>query len=274
MLRITLSLLMLTFILVGIAEAQGLGQRPASTRADKRNYAIEEVDDMMADVTDSVHTVRFFNALTGDAIPDANVDIEGSGIFVTDWEGKARFPLITEDGNYRMTFSKNGFITTNIKLMIQAETVFFNRYSISPSMPLGNLRVVVDWEASPPDVDAHLVKQGVYHISYQNMRVWEDGVARLDRDDLDGYGPETITLRDVDNNGTYDYFLHNFTERSNASSTGLARSKAMVKVFGNDRLMNVFDVPQGRPGIFWHVFSIRDGQIIPVNQMVGSAPGN
>ncbi|MBK6681726.1 MAG: hypothetical protein IPG53_17880 [Ignavibacteriales bacterium] len=86
---------------------------------------------------------------------------------------------------------------------VMAGTIIRNRYSISPKMPLGYLRVVLDWGDSPRDLDAHLVKTNGYHISYRNMMVSADGVAKLDRDDLDGQGPETITATSIDKNGEY-----------------------------------------------------------------------
>ncbi len=67
-------------------------------------------------------------------------------------------------------------------------------------MKVGSIRIILDWDKSPNDLDAHLVKDGDYHISYRNKRVADDGAAQLDRDDMNGYGPETITINNVESN--------------------------------------------------------------------------
>jgi len=212
-------------------------------------------------------TLRFFNALTGDPIEGATVTIEKENQFTTDAEGKIRFPVPEEDGFLMVRFECPKYITSDLKVEVIAGTFFFNRFSISPELDLKDVRIILDWDQAPVDLDAHFMKDNGYHLSYHYTRVLDDGKGELDRDDMDGYGPETITIHDIDDLGTYDYFVHDYTNRSNTSSNALSDSKATVKVYAEGRLLYVFQIPQGEPGNKWSVFRVSEGQFIETNQV-------
>ena len=144
-----------------------------------------------------------------------------------------------------------------------AGTLFFNRFSVSPKLPLGSVRIVLDWGENPKDLDAHFVKEGGYHISYRNMKVSADGIAKLDRDDIDSYGPETITAKKINRSAKYYFYVHDFTNKSDYLNRGLSKSKASVKVYvGDNELLHIFKVPNDLAGNEWRVFEIKNGQII------------
>jgi hypothetical protein len=235
--------------------------------------ARESADDSFREMETDTLTLRFFNALDGNPIRDALVTMKGIGSYTSDHEGKTTFP-IPEDGYYEVDFSKDGFITSTFKIEIMAGTLFFNRFSVSPRIPIGTLRVVLDWGENPGDLDAHLQKKDGYHISYRRMKVSRDGIAQLDRDDTTGFGPETITAKRIDESAIYSYFVHDYTNRKDESSNDLSHSKATIKVYGGDnRLLNVFQVPRSRSGTYWHVFRIEKGDIVPAEQIGGDQPG-
>ncbi|MCU0645044.1 MAG: hypothetical protein MUC94_12380 [bacterium] len=231
----------------------------------------EKRKERMQDVFDELDfeklALRFFNALDGKPIPDATVVIEQIGTFQSDVKGRISFPIPENDGFYNVNFSKKGFINSNFKIEIQAGSLFFNRFSVSPSIPIGTLRVVLDWGETPKDLDAHFVKKDDYHISYRNMKVSADGVAMLDRDDVTSYGPETITANRIDESAIYYYYIHDYTNRNNPSNTSLSNSKACVKVFGgNNQLLEVFQVPLNQSGNHWPVFKIENGSLNSLNR--------
>ena len=226
---------------------------------DHVSDAFDELDDTL--------NLHFFNALDGEPIPNAKVIIGDFGEFATDYTGKAAFP-IPEDGVYQVTFSKRGFIKSTFNIEIMVGSLFFNRFSVSPELPLGTVRIVLDWGKNPSDLDAHFKKKNSYHISYHNMRVSDDGEAQLDRDDTSSFGPETITAKQIDQNAVYNYIVHNYTDRNNKNSDTLSKSRASVKVYGGDNeLLNVFQIPQDTPGTFWHVFKIVNSELLPVNEV-------
>jgi hypothetical protein len=213
---------------------------------------------------EGILSMRFANALDGNPIPGAKVEIPGIGDFTTNAKGIISFPR-QPDKAYSLTFSKSGFITTPINFEIQVGTIFFNWYSISPGLT-GDFRFVLDWGETPADLDIHLEKSRSYHISYANMHSAEDGNAKLDRDDRNGNGPETITLSKAGETGVYTLYVIDYTNLSNGSSTALSRSGACIRVYGNNRLLYTFRVPQGQ-GTKWTVFKIERNQLISVNTL-------
>lgn len=231
---------------------------------------VDKMKDILDDEMDEDNfTVRFYDALTGQAIKGGTVTVEGFGTFTTDAEGKIKFPRTDEDQVLLLTFNADGYITTDVKTEIVAGTIFYNRISISPEMSMENVRIILDWGRRPDDLDAHLEKKGSYHISYRNMKASDDGEARLDRDDRDSWGPETITIQEVETDGDYEFWVHDFTNRDNENSRKLSRSKAVVKVYADNSLQYVINVPEGKHGNRWNVFTINDGQINVTNYITG-----
>lgn len=228
------------------------------------NSQIDKMRDLLEDVQTEMHedkfTLRFFDALTGDVVSDGVINIRDVGEFTTDPGGKILFEK-QADGIYYFSFSKNGYITANYRFEVIANTIFYNRFTVSPRTELGAVRIVLDWDSSPSDLDLHLVKEGAYHISYRNMQSSGDGAARLDRDDTNGYGPETITIYRADKNAVYTCYVHDYTNTNRALSNALSKSKAVVRVYNNNELTNTFYVPVGKTGNGWNVFKINRGEI-------------
>ncbi len=224
------------------------------------------LDDEMELMESDKQTLRFFDSQTGEPLPDATITIKDIGEYTTDSEGKVRFPN-QPDGYLSVVFKKEGYITTDFEVEIVADMIFFNRFSMSPKIDLGTMRIVLDWSDSPADLDAHLVKENNYHISFRDTQVLSDGTGQLDRDDMDGYGPETITITDIDDNASYEYFVHNWTDRSQSSSGRLGGSKATVKVFANNEFLGTVEVPRGPRGTKWSVFKIIGGEFKITNEI-------
>lgn len=221
----------------------------------------EKMDDAVLELEEGQLTLRFFNAETGDPVGGAEVSITDIGDFTSDALGIIRFPVPEKDGIYTVHVKCENFITVDFPIEIVAQTLFYNRFSLSKKMPIGHLRIVLEWDKRPLDLDAHLVKEGDYHISYHNMKVSDDGIAKLDRDDRDSYGPETITVKNIDERDTYLFYVHNYSNLRQASSDKLSESKANIKVFGDNKLLKTFQIPLNTKGIYWQVFSITNGQI-------------
>ena len=234
---------------------------------DNRDKFKDKFDDVFEEEESGNLTLRFFNALSGDPVGGATVTIKNIGDFETDEDGKIRFPVPEEDGILQVHFECAKYITSDFKAEVIAGTFFFNRFSVSPMLDLKDVRIILDWDQSPADLDVHFIKENGYHISYRNTKILIDGRGELDRDDMDGYGPETITVRDIDDFATYDFVIHDYTNKSNSASTSLSRSKANVKVYGEGKLLYIFQIPQGVKGNKWSVFQIKEGQFIEINRV-------
>jgi len=210
--------------------------------------------------------LRFINAENGAPVEEATVVIDGEGAYTTDMPGKIYIEL-PDDGTYALQFSKEDFITAIYPFEVVAGTLFSNRFSVSPVIEMGAFRVVLDWGKNPKDLDAHFIKEGDYHISYQDMHNTTDGRTKLDRDDLKSFGPETITVKEIDEGATYTYYVKNFSDRKSPRSKALSKSKATVRVYGDNRLLKSYPITPNQKGTTWMVFTIEGGRIKDVNEI-------
>ena len=230
---------------------------------------LEAMEDEMETMENGKLVLRFINAENGNPVEGASVNIEGVGEYTSDMQGKVLIDP-PDDKTYAFHFTKADFIPATYKFEVVAGTIFENRFLVSPVIDFGALRVVLDWGKSPADLDLHLVKEGDYHISYQNMHISNDGTAKLDRDDLKGFGPETITVKSIDNNATYTCYVKNFSDKKSPRSKALSKSKARVQVYGNNQLLKSYAVTVDQKGTTWMVFNIMNGKVVDKN-VVGNA---
>jgi len=207
----------------------------------------------------------FTDADTGKPVPEALVAIENTGSTKTDSDGLAIFPVIN-DGEYAFIFQEDGYITTKNTFFVRGGTIFRNKFSIPKLRQIDHIKIVLDWSATPADLDAHLVKDNGYHISYRNTKTSSDNTAWLDKDALYGYGPETVTVTQVDRGAVYHYFVHNYSNRNAANDSRLAQSRAAVRVYINNRFYATYQIETGKTGTTWHVFDIVNGEIRPTNR--------
>ncbi len=251
-----LLLVLMTLLCFNMVFAQGNREKFSGTFDD----AIEEDENQNL-------TLRFFNALTGVPITGALVTLNQTEQFTTDEEGKIRFPVPDDDGFIKVRFEAPKFITSEFAIEVIAGTLLINRFSVSPVLDLKHVRIVLDWESAPSDLDAHFVKAAGYHISYRNTKILTDGSGELDRDDMDGFGPETITIKNIDDLGAYEYFVHDYSNKLDINSNALSKSRSSVKVYAEGRLMYVFTIPLTGKGTTWSVFKIEEGQFIETNRI-------
>lgn len=225
----------------------------------------DRADDAFNELNTGELTLRFVNALTGEYVSNAYIGI-GEQSFRTDGEGKVRFKTDIVNGTIQVRFGKSGFITSDFNLEIMAGSIFQNQISVSPELLPEQYRIVLDWANRPRDLDAHLIKEDGYHISYRHKKTSDDGVARLDRDDRNGNGPETITVNRIDSDAVYTYKVHDYSNRDKRRSSELSnRSRATVRVYGDNRLLRTYSIEPNQRGDEWFVFSIEDGLIVDVD---------
>ena len=92
------------------------------------------------------------------------------------------------------------------------------------------------------------------HICYYDSWGY---TGNLDTDDTSSYGPETVTVTDFDylENG-FTYSVHDYTNRMETGSTEMSNSGAYVELFQGGTLLRRWDIPTGRVGTVWNVFSM------------------
>ncbi len=171
-------------------------------------------------------------------------------------------------GNYTITISKEGFITTSFNItIVGGEDMEFNS-SITPVGGDGVYRIVLTWGEEPNDLDSHL--NATYngereHVYYSDT---QGNCSYLDVDDTSSYGPETITIEDINMyTGNIMYSIHDYTNKHSEHSTSLSMSSATVKVYCGAELIETFHVPTGNVGTVWDVFYFDSNHNVrPVNE--------
>jgi hypothetical protein len=134
------------------------------------------------------------------------------------------------------------------------------------------LRIQLTWGSSPRDLDEHLwlPTSNRYHVYYAARGSTTDHpYAQLDRDDMDGYGPENITPVEA-YTGSYRFAVYNWS-----NERALAGSGATVRLYRGSSLIRTYTVPSYGSGRWWVVFdySGSDGTITTRNYLTSIYPG-
>ena len=167
------------------------------------------------------------------------------------------------DGVYTLEIVGSN-IEQSYKTIYSSDNFLENTASIMPKIEGDEIKIVLSWGSEPEDLDSHLFTSTGEHICYYQDTI-ENGY--LDVDDRDGYGPETITLDQIEK-GKYRYYVVDFLNAADGdlNSYDMSNSNGKVYVYSKDGLISSFNVPRNRPGIIWDVFEIINGRIIPIQR--------
>lgn len=217
------------------------------------------------------------DAKTGKEVPEVNIKLRtgldnhsSNPILVTKTNNDGNYSFANIfPGEYTMEISLNEYTTKFINVVVETGTVVKKNESIMPfETEISDFVVVLSWNDLPRDLDAHLTGPKLnsterFHIFYNNEIYEENGVkyAELDVDDVNGYGPETITsFKQVD--GVYRFFVNNYS-----LDAPLVKSGAKVELYKDGNLIKVFNIPTSGEGEYWNVFEINNGILTTINQI-------
>ncbi|WP_026659232.1 InlB B-repeat-containing protein [Butyrivibrio sp. AC2005] len=199
---------------------------------------------------------------------------------------RSDFSMSLPAGYYTIAFSKDGFIGTskNFSMVNRKNTVV--RVSMYPTNAVSgidgaSMAITLHWGATPSDLDSHLFGPCVdnysnrFHTWYssKNYNYNNTRIADLDVDDTSSYGPETTTVRQMNNRGVYSFYIHNYSNRGSTNNNALGLSGAYVdlKIMKDGEVVytDTFYVPTEYEGTVWHVFDYdaTTGMVNPVNTM-------
>lgn len=214
------------------------------------------------------------NALTGDELPGATVEFVVQADAGSD-PGTAPVEVRTvADAAGAFAFDRAPFgtyvciVRADGLAPILVRDVVFNptgetelgRSTVTPLPAAGQYRVVLTWGESPSDLDTHLTGptgsgDDRFHIYYSDSAF---GESSLDVDDIDSFGPETLTLSPPAD-GLYRYSVHNYSDRFDEDGAlGIASSGAQVQVFDDSGLLRTYTPPAATAGDgdTWRVFEM------------------
>lgn len=213
------------------------------------------------------YEVQILSAVVKDkAIDGAEVILQKTGEQslqgVTNAQGKVSFnqPFGGNEADVLLIVKKPGYSNLVVRCPCDGLT-----YAISPVMEsLDGMRIVLSWDKTPADLDSHLYSLDD-HVFFQR-RNGTDAV--LDVDDIDGFGPETITVNHKQAGKKYLYAVHNYTEGNSTGSVSLSTvSRAKVFVYVGTTLIRTFTPPAAKVGNTWVVFGVgENGEFYDVNQ--------
>jgi len=186
-------------------------------------------------------------------------------------------------GAFRVHAVAQGAITSELSGTLDAANPDATvTLALCPTQSAG-LRIVLTWGSAPPapaDLDAHFRGPAPltsvagapveFHLYFANDSITfaNQSVATLDIDNQRFVGPETQTLSAL-TAGTYRYCVHDFSDRNDPGTMGIANSGAQVQLFLDNEQVGTFSAPSGR-GSTWEVFRIDTTQTPPVITAVGT----
>lgn len=228
--------------------------------------------------TDAVHTAKILQRMaememngalslwitdcdTGEGIEGALVAIENVGSTKSDSDGVAAFPVL-EDGTYNFIVQHDKYVLTKDSFEVFGGSIFFNKYSIPKKVEYQCIKIILNWGKNPKDLDIHLIKENEYHISFRNKKRSDDGTVWLDRDDMNGLGPETITITKLDNSAVYQCFVFNWSKQHEPNGLSLSGSGAKIRIYADNKFVGSYMVPEQKRGRTWQVFNIQEGKFV------------
>lgn len=176
-------------------------------------------------------------------------------------------------GNYCLEINswdgKHTYTCYNIKVF--GDTTIRNQnISVSGSLEDNQMRVVLTWGEKPRDLDSHLEyrllngESGHVYCDKRDGILNSDGIAELDKDDTDCFGPETIIIYN-DKIGDYTFYVKNVSRE-----TSMGGGNAMVKIyFGKQPIPFCTLTIPDKIGQIWTVFkySSKSGKLTVINEL-------
>lgn len=162
-----------------------------------------------------------------------------------------------EEGNYTLQFvdergeSKHYAKNTICVAILNNITLSNQNVTLTEVVGEGAMRVVLTWGATPSDLDSHMTfgTNGTgNHVYYRQKNI---GNVSLDVDDISSYGPETITVAQIEAGYVYNYYVYNY---SGGGDSVLSNSMARVTIYMGDEMLYSIPVAVGS-GRYWNVFS-------------------
>jgi hypothetical protein len=203
------------------------------------------------------------NARTGAGLEGARVQVMSSGQSILSNVGFFTVEGI-KAGELELKYSMDDFISTTKKLNIVGDVNSGGLADMvmSPDMSSDQWRAVVKWGEYPADLDSYL-KWGTTEVAWYNDYASTHIAGRLEVDDTDSWGPETIHISRVGDcdGGSFmcdvKYMINDYDETEEL----FEKSDAEVTLFNGDMVAGSWKIRECPEAIsedkyWWHVFTI------------------
>ncbi len=204
-------------------------------------------------------TGQVTDAVSGDPIAGAQVCINGTDLCATT-DASGNYTIADAPaGPQTLSVTADSYIAvTDQAVTIVAGETTERPVALSPELAEGELRIVLEWGEKPSDLDAYLTLPSGTRIGWNTKGQLVEG-ATLDVDDRDGFGPETITISQL-NAGTYTFTVDNYSAYNQDFDWDMdapfTESGAVVKVYRGNQVIATYNVPTTGSGNTWNVFTL------------------
>ena len=261
--------------------------------AESEQFKIEANETTTADI--NLHLVpeefggegtvsgQITDALTGEGVSGATIEVvrgknnpSGEVIETVTTDENGNYSVDLDGANYTLLVSNEGYVsTTKNVIAIGGEETTNQNATITPELEEEEMRIVLTWGEEPSDLDSHLTGPKAdsderFHIYYGSKNYSDDNSeVNLDVDDVNSYGPETVTFLKYTTNGTYKYNVFNYSGAwmTDDNKNDLSKSSAKVEVYKGSELVQTYNVPTNKEGNMWKVFEVVDGEIRTINSV-------
>ncbi len=171
-----------------------------------------------------------------------------------------------DDSTVTMTVKKKGYSDLVVKCPCSNQI-----QALSPTLPDKDaFRIVLLWDEKPADLNAYLTYAGE-EVSFAYKKGEN---AHLDIDDIDSFGPETITLDKRTPGQRYFFAVHSYMDGRAKDPLKISSStKARVFLYSGNTLVRRFSAPEKGAGDLWLVFDIgSNGEIHERNYYLETIP--
>eukprot|EP00929_Paragymnodinium_shiwhaense_P066503 TRINITY_DN3336_c0_g1_i3.p1 TRINITY_DN3336_c0_g1~~TRINITY_DN3336_c0_g1_i3.p1 ORF type:complete len:3781 (+),score=899.34 TRINITY_DN3336_c0_g1_i3:54-11396(+) len=194
------------------------------------------------------------------------VDHDGNQVAQATTNSVGQYSLRLPEGVFTAKAKKTGYIDSEQAVSISGPVSVGQAADLAMSkvLPAGQWRVTLQWAEHSWDLDSwsyfgdgESTKVGWTALSRTDFH---SGItATLDRDDTNGFGPETTTYENIGKcqpgNSCLLYFkVHNYNQNHDGT---LGDSKAVVTVYKGNHVEGTFEIPKAVGAEIWHdVFTI------------------
>lgn len=237
------------------------------------------------------------DATTGAAVPGVPLVVRAG------WNAAAADPEVASattdaQGRFALSLSPPGWYTVEVAPFDGWDGARFPvfasarggaaRGALSPALGPGQLRAALLWGTTPFDLDLHLVVSRPESEGGERYHVWseapaypprdpEDPDASLERSVTTGEGPETVAIHTGWPAGEITLGVMDADNLSDADSTALAASGALLQVWRGGEAPRWYTVAPGEVATWWSPVVIDIAAGVPYaveTYAVGLAPGD
>ena len=166
-------------------------------------------------------------------------------------------------GTYSVSVEKEGYITGSFDVSAKEDSSM--NFTITEELGEDVIRIVLTWGTTPRDLDSYLRgttgdgNDAFVKFSRRSTYMRSGEVAaELDVDCRNGYGPETITIYDME--GSYEFYVVDYTV-----SESMAEYGATAQIYKGNALVAEVNVASDVVNV-WGVAEIRNGEVYVTNE--------